>query len=395
MTSQHSQSRSIFMQLLTLTWVSVLLVSCVSNPPPTATKIPQGSAPEPATMEAQEPAATESSMDGDTALQEKVYWPTEGWRESAPVEQGMDATLLQKMLDEIDKQGLHIDGLVVVRNGYIVAEKYYPPYKQDTLHEAYSVTKSVVSALIGIAIHEGYIDSVDDPVLDYFPGRSFENDDALKRSVTVEHLLTMSAGLEWDWDNMIATPDWIQYVLDQPMYVEPGTEFFYSSGNGHVLSAIIQETSGLNAHDFARQYVFDDLGMDEIQWQKDIAGISKGGWGMKMKPRDMARLGYLYLNQGVWDGEQIIPAAWIEATTKRYVQVPEPLEPWDVYMGYSWWLHEDGLYAAHGMKGQFIYVIPEFDLVVVITSNIPDAEFSQPQVLIRNYIIPAVISTAK
>jgi CubicO group peptidase (beta-lactamase class C family) len=109
-----------------------------------------------------------------------------------------------------------------------------------------------------------------------------------------------------------------------------------------------------------------------------------------MKPRDMAKLGYLYLNQGVWDGRQIIPAEWIKATTERHIQVPDPLEPWDLYLGYAWWLHENGLYAAHGMKGQFIYVIPESDLVVVFTSNIPDAEFVQPQLLIRDYIIPAV-----
>ena len=109
----------------------------------------------------------------------------------------------------------------------------------------------------------------------------------------------------------------------------------------------------------------------------------------------MAKIGYLYLNNGVWDGRQIIPITWIEASTKKYVQVPEPLEPWNLYMGYLWWLHEDGLYAAHGMKGQFIYVIPELDLVVVITSHIPDTKFSQPQILIRDYIIPAVKSTAE
>lgn len=354
----------------------MIIASCAHSETITETAIP----------EVIETAATEP---------EEAYWPTNSWRESAPAEQGMDGVLLQKMLEEIDEQRLNIDSLVVVRNGYIVTEKYYSPYEQDTLHGIYSVTKSVVSALIGIAIHEGYINSVDDPVLNYFPERNFENDNALKRSITVEHLLTMSAGLEWDWDEMISTPDSVQYVLDQPMYIEPGAEFFYSSGNAHVLSAIIQETSGLNAHDFAQQYLFSYLGIDDVRWKKDTFGISKGGWGMKMKPRDMAKFGYLYLNQGVWDGQQIIPAEWIEATTKRYIQVSEPLEPWDLYMGYLWWLHEDGLYAAHGMKGQFIYVIPEFDLVVVFTSHISDAKFSQPQLLIRDYIIPAVESSAK
>lgn len=330
-----------------------------------------------------------------TTVIDAAYWPTDSWRESTPIEQGMDAITLQKMLEEIDKEGLNIDSLIVVRNGYIVTEKYYPPYEQDTLHEAYSVTKSILSALVGIAIKNGYINSVNDPVLEYFPKRSFNNEDALKRSVTIKHLLTMTAGLEFDWDEMIWSQDWVQYVLDQPMYAKPGTEFLYSSGNGHVLSAIIQNTSGQNAHSFAQQYLFNDLGIENVRWQKDIFGISKGGWGMSMTPRDMAKIGYLYLNQGIWAGKQVVSAEWIEDSTKRYVQVPDPLEPWDLYLGYLWWLHEDGLFAAHGMKGQFIYVIPDFDLVVVITSNIPDAEFSQPQLLIRDFILPAVKSAAE
>ncbi|MFC1975769.1 serine hydrolase domain-containing protein [Chloroflexota bacterium] len=395
---QNQSSKSIFIQLLTLTWVAVLLVSCGSNPPPTtqATFEATESAPEPsepAAMETQEqPSVTESaSMEGGTVLpEEEVYWPTEAWRVSAPEEQGMDAALLQQMLDAIDEQNLNIDSVVVVHNGYIVTEKYYSPYKQDSRHDMYSITKSVVSALIGIAIQAGYINSVDDLVLDFFPERTFENDDALKRSITLEHLLTMSSGLEWDWDEMVSTWDWVQYVLDQPMYTEPGTEFYFSSGNAHVLSAIIQEASGLDTRDFAQLYLFDPLGISDMKWKTDLDGIPKGGWGLAMKPRDMAKLGYLYLNQGRWDGRQIIPAEWIKASTERHIRVPEPLEPWDLYMGYLWWLHEDGPYAAHGMKGQFIYVIPESDLVVVFTSNITDAKFAHPQLLIRDYIIPAV-----
>jgi CubicO group peptidase (beta-lactamase class C family) len=396
------RSGSIPVQFLVLTWASALLVSCLGNPlattQPTAAYVPRGAAPQPtspAAMDRQEPARTESSsMVGNTAQpDEDVYWPTEAWREAAPEEQGMDAALLQEMLDAIEEQNLYIDGLVVVHNGYIVAEKYYAPYQQDSPHEMYSITKSVISALIGIAIQEGYINSVDDPVLGFFPERTFENDDALKQSIALEHLLTMSSGLAWDWDEMVSTRDWVQYVLDQLKYIEPGVEFYYSSGNAHVLSAIIQETSGLNSDDFAQQYLFDPLGIAETTWQKAIDGIAKGGWGLKMTPRDMAKLGYLYLKQGRWDGRQIIPAGWIEATTTRHIQVPEPLEPWDLYMGYLWWLHEDGPYAAHGMKGQFIYVIPESDLVVVFTGDIPDAKFAKPQLLIRDYIIPAVTTT--
>lgn len=395
---KHQQSRGIPVQLLKLAWVSTLLMSCLGNPVPTtqprARDVPQASDSQPtwpAAIERQVPAGTESSsLEGNTTKPEDAaYWPTEAWRLAAPEEQGMDAALLHQLLGAIEKQNLQVDGVVVVHKGYIVTEKYYSPYEQATPHEVYSITKSVVSALIGIAIQKGYINSVKDPVLGFFPGRTFENDSALKRSITLKHLLTMSSGLEWDWDEMVSTRDWVQYVLDQPMYTEPGTEFFYSSGNAHVLSAIIQQTSGLNTHEFAQQHLFEPLGITGTSWQKDIDGIVKGGWGLEMTPRDMAKLGYLYLKQGVWDGRQIVPASWIEATTTEYIQVPEPLETWDLHIGYLWWLHADGPYAAHGMKGQFIYVVPESDLVVVFTSDIPDAEFAQPQLLIRDHIIPA------
>jgi CubicO group peptidase (beta-lactamase class C family) len=334
-----------------------------------------------------------SEFNNAIADRDTPYWPTHAWQISTPDEQNMDADLLAQMFASIDAQGLNIDAVVVVRNGYIVAEKYYPPYEQDTLHEMYSVTKSVISALVGIAIQEGAIQSVDDLVLDYFPQRSFENDDQLKRSITLEDLLSMSSGLAWDYQKMVSSRDWVQYTLDQPMSVEPGTTFHYNSGNSHVLSAIIQTTGGMSTRDFAQNYLFDPLGISELRWQKDVDGIYKGGWGMAMTPRDMAKLGYLYLKQGQWDGQQVLPAEWVSASTRPYVQVQDTLEAWDIHVGYSWWLHENGIYAAHGMKGQFIYVIPHLELVAVITANIPDSEFHLPQLLIRDYIIPAVRST--
>lgn len=319
------------------------------------------------------------------------YWPTNAWRRATPEEQGLDPAILGQMLISIADQQLNIDSLLVVRNGYIVLEKYYPLYEQDTLHELYSVTKSIVSTLVGIAIEEGYINSVDDPVMNYFPGKSVQNDSTQKHSLTIKNLLTMSSGLEWDFDEMVSNPDWVQYTLDQPIYIEPGKEFSYNSGNAQVLSAILQDASGMDTRTFAQQYLFDPLGIDHYRWQRDITGIPKGGWGMAMTPRDMAKLGYLYLRNGVWDGKQIVPAAWVAASTQRYVQVQEPLEPWDLYLGYMWWIHENGIYAAQGMKGQFIYVIPDLDIVVVITADIPDSRYHEPQLLIRNYIIPAVI----
>jgi len=320
------------------------------------------------------------------------YWPTDGWRTTTPEKQGMNPDMLNKMLIAIDDQHLNIDGLVTIRNGYIVLENYYPLYEQNTLHEIYSVTKSVISALVGIAIDEGFINSVEDPVADYIPDRSIKNNSPQKQSLTIEHLLTMSSGLEWDFDEMVSNPDWVKYTLDQPMYNEPGKEFSYNSGNAQVLSAILQDVSGKDTRDFAQHYLFDPLGIDHYRWQRDIQGIPKGGWGMAMTPRDLAKLGYLYLKEGEWDGQQVVSKEWVAASTQGYVQVQEPLEPWDLSMGYMWWIHEDGLYAAQGMKGQFVYVIPDLDIVVVITSDIPDSEYHKPQLLIRDYIIPAVVT---
>lgn len=315
--------------------------------------------------------------------------PTDEWEIAAPEDVGMDPDLVDNMLVEIEESGLNLDGLVVVHKGFIVVEKYYPVYRQQTLHESYSITKSVVSALVGIALKEGCITSLDDPVLDYFPEREYKNIDDQKKAITIQHLLTMSSGLAWDQDEMVSHPDWVQYTLDQPVVHPPGSTWFYSNGGPHVLSALIQESCEMDTQDFADKHLFAPLGIRDYRWQRAIDGYSNGGWGLAFTPRDLAKIGYFYLRDGVWEGKQILPKDWVKATSTVYFQVPDPLEPWDLYYGFLWWIHGDGPYAAHGTKGQFIYLIPEKDLVVVITGNIPDSEFVKPQQLIRDFLIPA------
>ena len=206
----------------------------------------------------------------------------------------------------------------------------------------------------------------------------------------------MTSGLDWsdgeDISVMVRGRDWPRYVLDRPMAEEPGIRFNYNSGNTHVLSAIIQETSGISTLDFARKYLFDPLGISDVEWETDPSGIPVGGWGLWMRPRDMAKLGHLYLNEGAWDGRQIIPVDWVRESTEEHLQVEEPVEPWDLYYGYGWWLHGFGAYAAHGRGGQFVFVIPDLDVVVVFTSWLPESEFVQPELLIRDFVVPAVIS---
>jgi len=331
-------------------------------------------------------SCTQSSLDGKN----DIVWPTTEWETAAPESVGMDPELVNGMLAEIDNLSLNLDGVVIIHQGVIVGERYYPVYSQHTLHESYSITKSVISALVGIALKIGCISSLDDPVLDYFPDRDFMNMDDQKEAITIQHLLTMSSGLSWDQDEMTSHPDWVQYTLDQPVIHQPGATWFYSNGGPHVLSALIQSACGVDTQEFADKHLFSLLGIKNYRWQRALDGHSNGGWGLAMTPRDMAKIGYLYLRDGAWDGEQILPKDWVMNSSTVYFQIPNPLEPWDLYYGYLWWIHGDGPYAAHGTKGQFIYLIPEKDLVVVITGNIPDSDFVIPQQLIRDYLIPAV-----
>ncbi len=321
----------------------------------------------------------------------KVNYPVNGWKTKNPDRLGMNGDLIDAMLEEIDQSGLDIDGLVVVHQGFIVLEEYYHVYKEQTLHETYSVTKSVISALIGIALQQGCIESIEDPVLDYFPEHEFLDEGGQKGFISIKDLLTMSSGLAYDPDEMYASSDWAKYTLDQPLIYPPGSTWFYSNGGPQVLSALISNACEMDTVDFADRYLFKPLGITDYKWQRGVNSHPNGSWGLELTPRDMAKIGYLYLHDGIWNGKQILPPDWVTlSTTRLYHRVPDPLEPWYLYYGFLWWIHIDGFYAAHGYKGQFIYLAPEHDMVVVITGNIADENFVIPQKMIREYLIPAV-----
>ena len=312
----------------------------------------------------------------------------------------MDSEHLERLFLAVTERSIELHSVLIVRHGYIVTEAYFPPYEQDTKHDVWSVTKSFVSALVGIAIEKGYIDGVTQPVLDFFPDRAVANRDSRKEAMTLEHLLTMTSGLDWSdgtqVQQMMWSRDWVQFILDRPMAAEPGTQLNYNSGNTHLLSAILQQATGMSALDFTREHLFEPLGISVVTWESDPDGISIGGWGIQMTPRDMARFGYLYSNDGVWDGQQVVPAGWVRASVEEHVEIEEPIEPWGLHIGYGWWVHQIGAYAAHGRGGQFIYVIPHLDMVVVFTSGIEDPEdsgFVKPELLVRDFIMPAAISS--
>ena len=335
------------------------------------------------------PVLTDTADEEPTGVPAAAYWPTKAWRTSSPEEQGMDSGMLVEMLETIDQRKLGIDSVLVVRNGTIVEEKYYPPYTENTRHELYSCTKSFISALVGIAIDDGYIEDVDQPVLDFFPEYIFGRLNEQKESMILEDLLTMRSGLDWDegmpiYQEMMATRDWVKYVLDKPMAYEPGTRFNYCSGCSHILSAIIQQTTGVNTLEYAQSRLFDPLNISNIQWELSGNGIPNGGWGLEITPRDMAKFGYLYLNQGYWDGQQIVPSEWVRVSTQEGIATGEGVD-----YAYQWWVYSTpNLYAAQGLRGQKIYVIPDLELVIVFTA---DMENTAPIFeLVVDWIIPAV-----
>jgi CubicO group peptidase (beta-lactamase class C family) len=317
------------------------------------------------------------------------YWPTAGWRVALPQTQGMDPKKLQQMFAVIEDRTLALHSLVIVRNGYIVAEVYYPPYEQNTRHELYSCTKSFISALVGIVIADEALAGVDEPVLVCFPDYDFANTDARKSAMTIEHLLTMTSGLDWPEGDPIyrqlwGSRDWVQFVLDRPMATEPGGRFNYNSGCSHVLSAIIADRSGMRTQQFAQERLFAPLGITNVNWSVDSKGLAIGGWGLQITPRDMAKFGYLYLNEGHWDGQQIVPATWVRTSTTPHVETEGTFD-----YGYQWWTYPKwGAYAAKGRYGQNIFVIPEHNLVVVFTAEMDN---DQPLIaLIEEFIVPAV-----
>lgn len=324
-------------------------------------------------------------------------YPTDGWQNSTPEAQGLHSKLLLEMMTHIKKNGYNIQSVTIVRNGYIVLDAYMYPFEDGQKHEMYSVTKSVTSALIGIAIDKGYIKDVNQTITELFPDKKISNLDNLKRSISLKDLLMMASGLDCNdatankWAGtiaMIKSNDWTQYTLNLPMAQTPGEYFHYCNGVSHLLSAIINESTGMKTIDFAKIYLFDPLGIKNIEWAESPEGTTNGFAGLKMQPKDMAKIGLLYLNKGKWENRQLISAKWIEESTQPYIDGRWNGEDY----GYQWWVNPAGFYSAVGMYGQAIYVLPGKNLIAVFTSNIVDENMYISGSLLQEYIIPAIAS---
>jgi CubicO group peptidase (beta-lactamase class C family) len=331
------------------------------------------------------------------------YWPTNDWRTSSLEKHGMNSSYIDDLKDHINENDLNIRSFLIVRNDYLIEEEYFGSDASNVLAPVYSVTKSITSTLIGIAIDKGYLEGVDQKVLDFFPNRTFENLDHNKQNITIEHLLTMTSGLKWnEWyisyfdplaDFRImrdTTNDWVQYVLDKPMVTSPGTIFNYNSGSSHLLSAIIQEVYGDTMEAFANEFLFSALNITNYVWSKDPQGITQGDSFLSLTARDMAKIGYLYLKNGSWEDTQIIPKEWIYMATDRLVLSTQSA-PYSY--GYLWWITNPSNTVRHftalGWYGQHIYVVPEKDLIVVFTSYEPSFGLLLGKSFLEQFILPS------
>jgi CubicO group peptidase (beta-lactamase class C family) len=322
------------------------------------------------------------------------YWPTDGWHVSTPEQQGLDSDMLADMIDRIDAGDYGIDSVTVVRNGYLVFDVTFHPFPPHTGHIIHSCTKSVVASLIGVAIDRGLLAGLDQPVLEILRDAAPPTADDVKASMTIEDLLTMSTGLRcrdsylYGWEGlteMRASDDWTAHVLALPMSEEPGTRFEYCNGSSFLLSAIVTEVTEMSAHDFAMAELFEPLGISDVSWPFNADGINIGWGEMVLRPHDMAKFGYLYLNDGWWDGVRILPEGWVDAATAPHIDARTLA---DAY-GYQWWV-SDTSYAALGFGGQYIIVAPEIDVVAVFTSGLPGAEFTVPRDLFERFVVGAI-----
>jgi CubicO group peptidase (beta-lactamase class C family) len=323
-------------------------------------------------------------MDGQNS--QEVSWPTTSWPVSTPEAQGMDSASLARLIETVGSYKQ--DSLMIIRHGKIVADAYYAPYIAGIGHDLRSVTKSVVSTLTAIELQRGLLDSIDHPVLDLFPEKKVANVDDNKRAMTVQNLLDMTSGINWQENaytpdetimRMYRSPDRTEFVLTQPMSNRPGSQFHYNSGNPYVLSALITKMTGQSAFDFAKKELFEPLGITSARWgQVDAQGVTDGEAGLFLSPHDMARVGYLYLHHGTWDGKQIIPSSWVERAKEGKVSATFGFH----YANLWWSLPEKEAYMALGRHSQVILVLPKLDIVAVMTGILRDDEhYPIPQLI--------------
>jgi CubicO group peptidase (beta-lactamase class C family) len=325
------------------------------------------------------------------------------WPVSTPEEQGMDSQLLTQAISRGENLGF-VDCILVIRNGHIVAENYYNGFRKESPHNVMSVSKSFLSAMTGIALREGHLNSLNAKMLDFFPEYVYPAIDPRKFDITVRHLLMMRMGIDNDenlYNQIYSSTNWVKATIELPLLYSPGARFSYNTFQTHLLSAIITKASGMSTMDFAKKYLLEQMNINCSEWWRDPQGYYFGGNSMHFTPGSMAKLGYLYLNNGLLAGKQVVPAEWVEESLTNFTNFNN--STWgdlnDVNYGYLWWLgkikgHKVFLAIGHG--GQFVIAFPDLNMIVVTTAewqlgwDTADQHERSILNIVANYIVTAV-----
>ncbi len=352
------------------------------------------------------------------------YWPTFVWKKSSPQSLDFDPKFINNMFQFMQKKKFPIHSVVIVKNGYLIGEFYAHNNNEKSLSNIYSVTKSFTSALIGIAIDKGHIKNERETLGSVF-SKSFliKNDPKLK-DIKIQHLLTMTSGLKTR-DNHLSnysgvfalrnSKNWVNYILSLGTEKKPGEYYNYSNGGSHVLAAILTEITESPVAKYAESHLFSHIGIKNYKWAKDPQGINHGYSNLELSARDMAKLGILYLNKGRWGNKQIISSSWVEKSLKTHSYPnrgrfnPFRLYPYNGY-GYQWWNSETAwkadlsyrkawgmgkntvkqpeYFLALGYEGQYIFILPHLNMVVVFKSRFGKAkDILIPKALVEEFLL--------
>jgi len=297
-------------------------------------------------------------------------WPTAGWTTGTPEEVGIDPFTLADVDARAPYETPDLSAFLVVRNGLLVWERSYNGYEPGDALNVRSVTKTVTGTLVGIALRDGLFTGLEQTVGEIVPDRIPTGADPLVADVTLRQLLTMTSGLAWDnhtdWPTLIASPNWVALTLGQPVVGIPGETYVYNTGGSHLLGVMVSEVAGMPVDRFAQERLFDPLGIEPGDWARSPQEEPNGGSGLELSARDMAKLGYLYLNGGLWAGDRLLASDYAQAAT-TYQSVGD--DTGLANYGYQWWVTSTyqgyPAYFALGYGSQHIFVVPDLDLIVV------------------------------
>jgi CubicO group peptidase (beta-lactamase class C family) len=310
---------------------------------------------------------------------------------STPEAQGIPSEAVLSFLQEAEESIDALHSIIVVRHGHVVAQGWWAPYAPDVPHVLFSLSKSFTSSGIGLTVAEGLL-TVSDSVFSFFPDDAPDEVSEHLAGMQVRHLLTMTTGHAEDTTRYLFEAEdarWVKAFLALPVAYEPGTHFLYNTGASYVLSAIVQKVTGMTLLDYLTERLFEPLGIVGATWDASPEGVNMGGFGLNLKTEDIARFGQLYLQKGMWRGQQVLPEAWItEATSRQVDNAPNESTDWEQGYGYQFWRCRHNVYRGDGAFGQYCIVMPDKDAVIAITSGVGNMQAVLD--LIWSHLLPAM-----